>query len=71
MWQQVKDLAWSLQQFRLLLWGQFDPWRRNFHMQWSRPKKKKKNKVEIIRDSHEVVRNNTQRSYVLFPQFSQ
>ena len=31
--QQVKDLV------VLLLWHGFDPWLRNFHMPWVRPKK--------------------------------
>ena len=30
--QQVKDLALSLQQLRLLLWHRFNPWSRNFCM---------------------------------------
>ena len=34
--QQVKELALSL------LWCQFDPWPRNFHMLWAWPKKKRK-----------------------------
>ena len=37
---QVKDPALSLQQTRLLLWCTFNPWPRNFHMPWARPKKK-------------------------------
>ena len=38
--QQVKDLALSLQQFRLLLWCGLDPWPRNFPMPWVWQKKK-------------------------------
>ena len=41
----VKDLALSLLWFGLLLWHGFDPWPRNFHMPWERPKKKKKKSV--------------------------
>ena len=37
--QQVKELALSL------LWCQFDPWPRNFHMLWAWPKKKRKNSL--------------------------
>ena len=40
--QQVKDLTLSLQQLGSLLWNEFDPWPRNFHMLQERPKKKKK-----------------------------
>ena len=36
---QGKDLVVSLQQLGLLLWRGFDPWPRNFHMLWARPKK--------------------------------
>ena len=38
--QQVKDLALSmLRLLRLLPWHGFDPWPRNFCMQWARPNK--------------------------------
>ena len=37
--QWVKDLVFSLQQLRLLLWNGFDLWPGNFHMQWAWPKK--------------------------------
>ena len=38
--QQIKDLALSLQQLRLLLWCGFDPWPGNFYMLQAWPKKK-------------------------------
>lgn len=38
--QQVKDVAWSLQQLRSLLCRGFDPWPENFHMMRVWPKKK-------------------------------
>ena len=38
--QQVKDLAFPLQDLRLLQWWGFNPWPRNFHMPWEQPKKK-------------------------------
>ena len=38
--QQVKNLALSLWQLRLLLWQGFDPHPENFHMPWVQPKKK-------------------------------
>ena len=34
--QWVKDPAISLQWLRSVLWWRFDPWPRNFHMQWAR-----------------------------------
>ena len=37
----VKNLALSLQQPGLLLWREFDPWPRNFHIPWVWPKKSK------------------------------
>ena len=33
--QWVKDLVWSLQWLWLLLWQEFDPWPRNFHVPWA------------------------------------
>ena len=44
--QQVKDLAWSLQGLRLLLWRGFDPWPRNFHTLWLQQKKERERKKE-------------------------
>ena len=35
--QQVRDLALSVQWLELLLWLRFDPWPRNFHIQWVCP----------------------------------
>ena len=40
--QQVKDLALSLQQLRPMLWCEFNPWPRKFHMPQVLPKKEKK-----------------------------
>ena len=40
--QWVKDMTLSLQGLGMLLWREFDPWPRNFHMPWVQPKKKKK-----------------------------
>ena len=37
--QQVKDQMLSPQGLRSLLWCEFDPWPRNFHMLWEWPKK--------------------------------
>ena len=34
-----KDLALSLQQLESLLWHEFDPWPRKFHMLQVQPKK--------------------------------
>ena len=39
-----KVLALSLQQFRSLLWGRFDPWPRNFYTPGAAKKKKKRQK---------------------------
>ena len=39
--QQVKYLVLSLQWLWLLLWRGCDPWPRNFHMPWTRKKKKR------------------------------
>ena len=41
---QVKDLALSLLWIRLLLWPEFDPWPKNFHVLQVWPKQKTKNK---------------------------
>ena len=46
--QQVKDLAFSQQQFGSLLWHGFDPWSGNFHMPWVQAKKKKKGKIKVM-----------------------
>ena len=35
----VEDPALSLQHLGLLLWREFDPWPRNFHMPWAQPPK--------------------------------
>ena len=40
--QQVKDLALSLQQPRLLVWRGFNPWPGNFYMPQAKPKTKQK-----------------------------
>ena len=49
--QQVKDLAFSLQQLRLLLCFGFDPWPGNFHMpRRVGGQKKKKKKVVFEKD---------------------
>ena len=40
--QWIKDLAWSLQWLRLLLWLGFHPWPGKFHVPQAWPKKKKK-----------------------------
>ena len=40
--QQVKDLALSLQQLRPMLWCEFNPRPRKFHMPQVLPKKEKK-----------------------------
>ena len=44
--QQVKDLVFSPQQHRLMLWCRFDIWPRNLHMLQAQQKKKKKKKRE-------------------------
>ena len=36
--QWAKDLSFSLEQLRSLLWCRFDPWPGNFHMQQAQPK---------------------------------
>ena len=46
--QRVKDLALSLQQLQLLLWGGFDPWLRNFPMPRARQKEKKKKEMQFL-----------------------
>ena len=38
--QWIKDLVLSLLWLWLLLWHEFDPWSRKFHMTWACPKKK-------------------------------
>ena len=45
LWQQVKDLALSLQWLWSLLWHSFYPWPRNFHMHSQNQKPKPKNPV--------------------------
>ena len=48
----VKDLASSLQRFRSLLWCEFSPWPRNFHMLQVWPKtNQKKHKPTFSSDS--------------------
>ena len=42
-----KDPALSLLWFVSLLWCEFDPWPRNFHMPWGQPKRKKNERVKI------------------------
>ena len=44
--QKVKDPVLSLQKFRLLLWGRFDPWPGNFQVPLAKTKQKPKNKTE-------------------------
>ena len=36
--QHVKDLVLSLLWLGSLLWHEFNPWARNFHMLWAQPK---------------------------------
>ena len=47
--QWVKDPVLPLQQLGSLLWLGLDPQPRNFHMLWSRPKKKRKKRKIFIR----------------------
>ena len=42
MTQQVKDLVLPLLWLKSLLWYEFDPWPRNFHMLWTAKKTKNK-----------------------------
>ena len=44
--QQVKYLALSLKQPRLLLWNRFSPWPRNFHMLQVQQRKKEGGREE-------------------------
>ena len=48
--QRVKDLVVVLQWLWVTVWPEYDPWPRNFHMPWARPKHKmtKKRKFSVL-----------------------
>ena len=60
--QQVKDLALSLPQLGLLLWCEFYPWPRNFHMSQVWPKEgeeeEEEEELEVGRERGEGRREN-------------
>ena len=46
--QQVMDPALSLLQLEWLLWHRFHSWPGNFHVLWVQPKRKKKNRNQMV-----------------------